>query len=280
MNTHCTRGLSILGLLLAMTARTQANDIVDFLRAVNGIQEQRHPPASYQSVGHHNDDPNSYNGIGYSDRVLSGRDLHKQSMQRADGHLPFGQYGNNVGYDRFDPGQFGPDRLGRNQSEPYGRVDLRHQSYDRPGYDRSGAGISFRVSSNGGMSPGYSDPLYIPSQQPQVLPPVQRYLPAQMLPHQIGEIVDCRVPLATGVRIEDECNIAPDAVPVVVAIRDPNMRAHECHERLVYVQVFVPPCPLRGLTISPCTTRVGMDFGQYEVDIKSKDGIIVIDYDN
>jgi hypothetical protein len=51
-------------------------------------------------------------------------------------------------------------------------------------------------------------------------------------------------------------------------------------ERVVFVQVFVPPCPPRCIHISPCHTRVTMDFGTYEVDIKSKDGLIVVDYDN
>ncbi len=302
MNTNYTRGLSVLGLLLAMTARTQANDIVDFLRAVNGVQEQRHAPPAHHSVGRHDHDSYGYNRSGYGGHELSSRDVYKQSMQRAERNAPYGQYGNHSGYDQFDQDPYGRDRLGRNQFDMHNRVDLRDRSYggsgysrpgySRPGYSRSGDQISFRISSNGGRSPAYRDPLYIPSQQPQVLPPVesyppvqnyppiQSYPPVQMLPHQIGEIVDCQVPLATSVRIEDEGNIAPNAVPVVVAVRDPNICAHECHERLMYVQVFVPPCPLRGLTISPCRTRVSMDFGQYQVDIKSKEGVIVVDYDN
>ena len=297
MNTNCTRGLSILGLLLAMTARTQANDIVDFLRAVNGVQEQRQAPPTHHSVGRHDHDNYGYNRSGYGGQELSSRDVHKQSMQRADGHLPYGQYGNNSGYDQFGQDPYGRDRLGQNQFDMHNRVDLRDRSYggsgySRPGSSRSGAQISFRVSSNGGRSPGYGEPLYIPSQQPQVLPPVDsyppvqnytpvpNYPPVQILPHQLGEIVDCRVPLANCVRIEDEGNIAPNAVPVVVAVRDPHMCVPEIQERVVYVQVFVPPCPLRGLTISPCRTRVSMDFGQYQVDIKSKDGMIVVDYDN
>ena len=307
MNTNYTRGLCVPGLLLALTARTQANDIVDFLRAVNGASEQRHTPPAHHSVGRPDHDRYGDNRSGYGGHELSSRDVYKQSMQRAERNAPYGQYGNHSGYDQFDQDQYGRDRLGRNQFDMHNRVDLRDHSYggsdysrpdysrhgyDRHGYSGSGAQISFRASSNGDSSPAYRDPLYIPSQQPQALPPVDNYPPVQkypsapsyppvqVLPHEIGEIVDCRVLLATSVRIEDECNIAPNAVPVVVAVRDPSMCVHETLERLVYVQILVPRCPLRGLAISPCRTRVSLDFGQYQVDIKSKDGVIVVDYDN
>ncbi len=307
MNTNYTRGLSVLGLLLALTARTQANDIVDFLRAVNGAPEQRHTPPAHHAAGRHDHDHYGDYRSGYGGHELSSRDVYKQSMQRAERNAPYGQYGNHAGYDQFDQDQYGRDRLGRNQFDMHNRVDLRDRSYGgsgysrpdysrpgygRPGYNGSGAPISFRVSSNGGSSPADREPLYIPSQQPQALPPVdsyppvqnyppvQSYPPVQVLPHQIGEIVDCRVLLATSVRIEDECNIAPNAVPVVVAVRDPTMCAHEALERLVYVQILVPRCPLRGLAISPCRTRITMDYCHYQVDIKSRDGVIVVDYDN
>lgn len=99
-------------------------------------------------------------------------------------------------------------------------------------------------------------------------------------PFQLGQFIDCQVPLATCVQVEDECNIALNAVPVVVAVRDPNMCVHETIERLVYVQIFVPQCRLRDLQVSPCRTRVSLDYGRYEVDIKSGNGVIVVDYDN
>lgn len=102
------------------------------------------------------------------------------------------------------------------------------------------------------------------------------------LPYEIGEIVDCVVPLATCVRVEDADRIAPGAVPVVVAVRDPNLPPHVagCVHSVVFVEVCVPPCPMRSLTISPCKTRIKMDFGQYEVDIRSAGGTICVDYDN
>lgn len=102
------------------------------------------------------------------------------------------------------------------------------------------------------------------------------------LPHQLGEIVDCPVPLATCVKVEDPHNIAPGAVPVVVAVRDPNLPPWHagCVDAVVYVEVCAPPCPLHKLTISPCKTRMRLDFGQYEIDITSCKGHIVVDYDD
>ena len=51
MNTNWTRGLSLVGLLLASSATTQANDIVDFLQAINGNSGHRNPPVVLQPVG-------------------------------------------------------------------------------------------------------------------------------------------------------------------------------------------------------------------------------------
>lgn len=101
------------------------------------------------------------------------------------------------------------------------------------------------------------------------------------LPHEIGQIVTCSVPLETCVRVRDERRIAPCAVPVTVAIRNPHLgRFGSCQEQLVYVQVFVPPCPVQRLKVSPCRTKIRMDYGKYAVNIVSRKGMVVIDYDN
>jgi hypothetical protein len=228
-------------------------------------------------------------GAGYGDRNLSSRDIYKRNTQVADRDMHYLGYSQNQGHSGRS--SFDPQRVDLRHSN-FGRNDFGRSGYGRNSYpQRSGAQISFRVSSNSGA--GYGEPLYIPTQEPvQVLPPVQQLPPTQAypsvpgypvapsFPHQVGEIVDCHVPLATCVRVEDECNIAPNAVPVVVAVRDPNTCGHQCQERIVFVQVFVPPCPPRSIRVTPCHSRVQMDFGQYEVDIKSRDGMIFVDYDN
>ncbi|MCA9035624.1 MAG: hypothetical protein KDA91_10860 [Planctomycetaceae bacterium] len=104
------------------------------------------------------------------------------------------------------------------------------------------------------------------------------------LPCELGQIVDVAVPLETCVKVEDLHNIAPNAVPVVVAVRDPHMSPWTagCIEpdRIVFVEVMAPPCPLKSLKISPCRTRIEMKFGDYEIDIRSTNDVIVIDYDD
>lgn len=288
MKTNWISRLVIPGLLLASTATTQANDIVDFLNAINGGSRQRNAPPAVQPMDHHDhggmeiNGPGSY-GRGHGGRDLTSRDVYK--LQTAN---------RGVGYGGYDDPHFGGSRFDADN-----RVNLRDHHYGQNGYGRpayarpSGAQIRFHVSTNSGRGQGYGDPLYVPDPtqvQPlppvDVLPPIEVYPPIQgnpqynALPHQIGEIVDCQVPLATCVKVEDACNIAPNAVPIVVAVRDPNMCAHECHERVVFVQIFAPPCPPRSIRISPCHTRVTMCFGQYDVEIKSINGMIVVDYDN
>ena len=294
MTTHWIRSLMIPGLLLASTATTQANDIVDFLNAMNGGSRHRNAPPVVQPVGHHNHGgpgmtgPGAH-GRGYHDHGLSSRDVYKlHTANRA------------VGYGGHSDPHFSGSRFGADD-----RVNFRDRNFGQTGYGRSsharpsGAQLRFRVSSNAGIPQDYGSPLYIPaSPQIQTLPPVQSLPPVEsplpvqgyplvqgypqvnLLPHQIGEIVDCQVPLATCVRVEDACNIAPNAVPIVVAVRDPGMCLHDRHERVVYVQILVPPCPPRSISISPCLTRLTMCFGRYDVDIKSMNGLIVVDYDN
>lgn len=258
MNTNWIRCLVIPGLLLASTARTQANDIVDFLRAINGVPEHSHRPAPPQQAGFRGGPGHEREHGGYQDPHFGHDDYNRVSLRDERRHSQFASRGN------YGHG-FGP-------------------GYGRPGYVRpTGPQVSFRVSASSGMQPGYGVPVYAPAEPPvQVLPPVQEYpaYPAPPSDHCVGDIVTCAVPLATCVRVEDECNIAPNAVPIVVAVRDPNMCAHECHERVVFVQVFVPPCPPQTVRVSPCHTRVTLCYGQYEVDIKTRRGMIVVDYDN
>lgn len=242
MNTNWTRGLSLVGLLLASSAATQANDIVDFLQAINGNSGRRNPPVVLQPVG----------GRGHA------------QVHQGHGHGP--------GFSR--PGFERPP------------VDFQRRPYVNPPV-RSGVQIDLRFAANGQRTGGYSRPIYVPAQSPvQVLPPVQAYPPVTSYPalprpsFAVGQFVDCQVPLATCVRVEDECNIAPNAVPVVIAVRDPHFSGHDACERLVFVQIFVPPCPLRNLQISPCQSRINLDYGQFEVDIKSVNGMVVVDYDN
>ena len=84
-------------------------------------------------------------------------------------------------------------------------------------------------------------------------------------------------------RVRDACKIAPGAIPVVVAVRDPHLGRFgscDCVEQLAYVEILAPPCPVQSLRVSPCKTRIRIDYGRYEVTIVSRNGTIDIDYDN
>lgn len=107
--------------------------------------------------------------------------------------------------------------------------------------------------------------------------------PAAVLPHSIGQIVTCHVPLETHVRVRNAHEIAPGAQPINVAVRDPHLPAwgsHGCVEKLVYVQVFAPPIPLRRMTVSPCRTNVVLDYGGWEIRIHSCNDVVEVEYDD
>jgi hypothetical protein len=62
-------------------------------------------------------------------------------------------------------------------------------------------------------------------------------------------------------------------------VRDPALCEHDV-ERLVYVQVLVPPVPPRKIEVSRCHTRVELCFGELDVEIVSKNGTISVEYDD
>jgi hypothetical protein len=81
------------------------------------------------------------------------------------------------------------------------------------------------------------------------------------------------------VKVEDEDNIHPCAVPMIVAVADP---CNECSCR--YVMICVPPadCCNDGPEIETSRSgrKVEYDYGEYEIEIKSKDDYVVINYDD
>jgi hypothetical protein len=78
------------------------------------------------------------------------------------------------------------------------------------------------------------------------------------------------------VKVEDRDNIHPCAVPMIVAIADP---CNPCCCR--YVQICVPPCGCPPkIETSRHGTKVEYDYGEYEVEIKSKKDYVVVNYDD
>lgn len=102
------------------------------------------------------------------------------------------------------------------------------------------------------------------------------------------------MPAATGtpitlyhcVRVKDECNIAPCAVPQIVMVKDPCAVCDPCNPcaapKCVAVQICVPPCsecPPR-VTCKRGGEYVKYDYGKYRVEITSRKGVVTVDYDD
>jgi hypothetical protein len=83
------------------------------------------------------------------------------------------------------------------------------------------------------------------------------------------------------VKYKDERNIHPCAVPLIVAVPDPCADPCDCSgPRCVYVKICVPPCECAQIKCRRNGTKITYDFGKYEVDITSRRGMVVVDYDD
>lgn len=85
------------------------------------------------------------------------------------------------------------------------------------------------------------------------------------------------------VKYHDKRHIAPCAVPMVVAVRDPCAKRDPCATcgppPCVLVEICVPPCGSPKVCTKHDGVRVRYDYGRYAVNITSKHGIIWVDYD-
>lgn len=83
------------------------------------------------------------------------------------------------------------------------------------------------------------------------------------------------------VKYKDLDNIHPCAVTKIVAIVDPCQDpCNTCGPQCVYVQICVPPCECVDVKTSHGGRKVKYDYGKYEVEIKSKNGVVEVDYDH
>lgn len=148
----------------------------------------------------------------------------------------------------------------------------RHRSL---GYRRS---VSIHVG-HSAPRPIYNSHHMIPAPLPQAPPPSR----IGALPHELGAIVTCSVPMESHVRVRNADEIAPHALPVIVTVRNPHLAAwgsHGCVEQLAYIQVFVPPVPLREMSVSPCRTRIDLDYHDWEIRILSCKEVVETEYDD
>jgi hypothetical protein len=84
------------------------------------------------------------------------------------------------------------------------------------------------------------------------------------------------------VKYKDRRHIAPCAVPMCVAVRDPCDRHDRCScgpPKCVMVEICVPPCGCPKITSKHDGAKVRYDYGKYAVNITSRHGVVVVNYD-
>jgi len=82
------------------------------------------------------------------------------------------------------------------------------------------------------------------------------------------------------VKYEDLDNVHPCAVTKIVAVLDPCQDPCDCcGPRCVYVQICVPPCGCPEIKTHHSGKKVKYDYGKYEIEITSKKGMVIVDYD-
>lgn len=98
------------------------------------------------------------------------------------------------------------------------------------------------------------------------------------------------------VEVEDRHNIHPCAVTKIVSVLDPcpptcgssicggcdscNSCGTCCPRGCVFVAICVPPCGCEEVKVSRDGAKVKYDYGEYEVEITSDDGVVKVDYDD
>jgi hypothetical protein len=85
------------------------------------------------------------------------------------------------------------------------------------------------------------------------------------------------------VKYHDKRHIAPCAVPMVIAVRDPCAKRDPCGTcgppPCVLVEICVPPCGTPQICTKHDGAKVRYDYGRYAVNITSRHGIVWVDYD-
>lgn len=184
------------------------------------------------------------------------------------------------------PGFYGDHGLGHEQGyDPDYNYNSRSDFSSDRGFGNDGrfpnhGWVEERQSAELSLSFG-SDRFRVAYGTPRTVPGYMapRPIPVPVPVHQVGEIVRCRVPLATCVRVRGADHICGHFVPAIVAVRDPALCEHDV-DRLVYIQIMVPPTPPRKIEVSRCHTRVELCYGELDVEIVSKNGLISVEYDD
>lgn len=172
----------------------------------------------------------------------------------------------------------------------------RHEDHHSHGPIDVGGGFGSRHYGQGGiqfqLTLGGSNPRLSVSSRPaapMLAPaPLPGTLPVPSGGPMIGDYcVGCEVagsaPLCGHVRVKDPRNIAPHAVRRMIAVRDPHGCDHLCDccpRQCVFVEVCMPPCECHDVKVSRDGRRIEYDFGDYEIEVTSRNGLVTVDYDD
>lgn len=110
-----------------------------------------------------------------------------------------------------------------------------------------------------------------------------------MPPMQPGTIVEgpihydhAPIPLFTRVKYVDKREAHPCAITKIIKVNNPcisrKARKLSCTEDCVYIEICVPPCGCENVKCRRHGDRVRYDYGKYKVDVRVKNGFIVVDY--
>ena len=126
---------------------------------------------------------------------------------------------------------------------------------------------------------GYNQPAPTPVPEAGIVPPPSSHIMpgAPVAPGTIvGNAYECvGIPLYRNVRVIQRRNIHPCAVRKVVSVPDP---CNPCC--CVYIEICVPPCACECVTVNRRGDKVRFDYGRYAVDVTSRRGRLLVDYDD
>ncbi|QDT37279.1 hypothetical protein [Stratiformator vulcanicus] len=140
-----------------------------------------------------------------------------------------------------------------------------------PEIDTTGLGQIVAVSQPQPVGPTYAVPpapgggAYIPHYAPQPIQPIGLY----------GKV-----------KYKDFDNIHPCGVKQIVAVLDPCQPppdpCADCPQQpaIVFVEVCIPPGPCPDLKVTKNGRKIELDYGEYEVEIRTKRDYVEVDYDD
>jgi hypothetical protein len=155
--------------------------------------------------------------------------------------------------------------------------------------------IGGSAQAQGVVTPADVEPpleIVVPSDPSEELPTPaaepERLLPTPRLSHDSqlrpGMFVTS-AELYSRVRVKDADDVHPHAVPAIIAVMDPHRdrRARQAQHTgpnlgLVFVKIFVPPHPPRSVKVKH--EEIELDWGEYEIQIESEDGVVEIEYED